>query len=166
MSFYQHEFAGEIARHSMGINKRGELFYTVVYVPTETIEALPLDEHPRLRVEGEIAEMPFEGAINPSKGRHYLMVSKKLMKARALVVGDEVAVRFNVGDQDYVDISAELQQALDDNPTAMALWDNLTAGRKRGFATLVNSAKRSATREARAAKVIGYILDGKNPAGR
>ena len=41
MEFYPYEFSGPITRHSMGTNAKGELFYTVVWLPEELEEALP-----------------------------------------------------------------------------------------------------------------------------
>ncbi|MEM8859356.1 MAG: YdeI/OmpD-associated family protein [Chloroflexota bacterium] len=166
MSFYQHEFTNRIEKHSMGHNSRGELFYTVVFVPNNVTQALPMDQYPRLRIEGELHEQPFEGAMQPAKGKWYLLLSQKFLKEHNLSLGDEVEVRFNIGDQDYVDVPAELEEALAINEKAAALWTNFTPGKKRGFATTVASAKQVATRQKRAQKMIGYILEGKNPGGR
>ena len=150
----------------MGHNSRGELFYTVVFVPEHVAQGLPLKEHPRLRIEGELHEQPFEGAMQPAKGRWYLLLSQKFLKQNNLSLGDEVEVRFNIGDQDFVYVPAELEEALALNEKAGALWAGFTPGKKRGFATTVASAKQASTREKRAAKMIVYILDGKNPGGR
>ena len=166
MSYYQYEFVNRIEKHSMGHNSRGELFYTVVFVPEPVIQQLPMDKYPRLRIEGELHERPFEGAMQPTKGRWYLLLSQKFLKENGLSIGDEVEARFNIGNQDFVDVPTELEEALALNAKAGALWANFTPGKKRGFATTVASAKQASTREKRAAKMIGYILDGKNPGGR
>lgn len=58
----------------MGENKRGELFfYTVVFVPPAVLEALPTSPA-RLRLEGEINDIPFERGLQPSGGRRYLYI--------------------------------------------------------------------------------------------
>ena len=166
MGYYQYDFINRIEKHSVGHNSRGELFYTVVFVPEHVAQALPLKEYPRLRIEGELHEQPFEGAMQPTKGRWYLLLSQKFLKENSLSIGDEVEARFNIGNQDFVDVPTELEEALALNEKAGALWASFTPGKKRGFATTVASAKQVSTREKRAAKMIGYILDGKNPGGR
>lgn len=166
MSYYQHGFIHQIEKHSMGHNSRGELFYTVVFVPDDVVQKLPLKKYPRLRIEGELHEQPFAGAMQPAKGRWYLLLSQRFLKQNSLSLGDEVEVRFNIADQDFVDVPAELNAALAQNEKASELWANFTPGKKRGFATTVASAKQPSTREKRAAKIIGYMLDGKNPGGR
>ena len=167
MGFYDQEFTGRIEQHSMGHNRRGELFYTVVFVPEHVTKTLPMKEFPRLRVEGEVAEIPFEGAMQPAKGKKwYLLLSQKFLKQNDLTFGEEVEVRFNIGDQDFVDVPAELEAALAANEKAAELWRTFTPGKKRGFATTVSSAKQTSTREKRARKMVGYMLEGKNPGGR
>jgi len=51
-------------------------------------------------------------------------------------------------------------------PKAQAIWEQMTPGKKRGFATTVTSAKKAETRHTRSQKMIQYILEGKNPGGR
>ena len=166
MDFYQHNFVAPIEKHSMGFNNRGELFYNVLFVPDALIASLPLKQYPRLRIDGELHDMPFEGALQPARGRWYVLLSQKFMKAHKLALGDEVEVRFNVGDQDYVDVPLALQKALDEHDVAYELWQAMTPGKKRGFAAQVASAKREETRRKRAQKMIEYILEGKNAGGR
>ncbi|MEM7336893.1 MAG: YdeI/OmpD-associated family protein [Chloroflexota bacterium] len=165
-SFYKYEFNGRIQQHSVGINKRGELFYTVIFLPDSVTNQLPLKKYPRLRVEGEMHDLPFQGALQPAKGRWYLLLSQRFLKENHLSLGNEIDVRFNIGDQDHVEMPIELQQALDAHEAAKALWNTFTPGKKRGFATTVSSAKRAETRQTRAEKMIQYILEGKNPGGR
>ncbi len=165
-SYYKYEFNGRIQKHSVGINKRGELYYTVIFLPDELVSILPVKQYPRLRVEGEMHNLPFQGALQPSKGRYYLLLSQRFLKENELSLGDDIEVRFNIGDQDYVEMPTELEQALRQHSEAKALWDSFTPGKKRGFATTVASAKRVETRQARAQKMIQYILERKNPAGR
>ncbi|MFK7802913.1 MAG: YdeI/OmpD-associated family protein [Anaerolineae bacterium] len=166
MSFYQYEFVRPIQKHSMGFNKKGELFYNVLYLPDALINTLPLDQYPRLRIEGEMHEQPFEGAVQPDKEKKYLLISQKFLSQHKLKLGDSVEVRFNIANQDHVNLPAELEQALHDNEKAFKLWSRFTPGKKRGFATSVLSAKQPATREKRARTAINHILNGKNAGGR
>lgn len=166
MSYYQYKFTSIIEQHSMGFNRRGELFYTALFIPDALHRDLPLKKYPRLRIDGEMHNMPIEAALQPAKGRSYLLISQVFMKEQQLSLGDEVEVRFNIGDQNYVNVPDELQQALDANEAAMAKWVSLTAGKKRGYATQVASAKRHSTRIARAQKMIEFMLKDKNAGGR
>lgn len=166
MDFYKFSFVTPLEKHSMGVNSRGELFYNVLFLPDELRGELPLDQYPRLRVDGEMNEMPFEAALQPAKGRWYLLLSQRFMREHNLQLGDSVEVRFNIGDQDYVHMPSELLAALNDNDAANERWQSFTPGKQRGYAAMVSSAKQTKTRQSRALKMIGYILDGKNPGGR
>jgi hypothetical protein len=73
VTYYSHAFEGRIEHHDVGTYR-----YTVVFLPRELALSLPLEEHPRLRVSGEVAEVPFSGAWQPVRGRWYLMLSKPL----------------------------------------------------------------------------------------
>jgi len=150
----------------MGINKKGELFYTVLFLPQSLIDQLPLKKYPRLRIEGEMHGIEFGGAVQPAKGRYYLLISRDFMQKQGLALGDLVDVRFNIADQDHVDVPTELATALANSEAANAIWQTLTPGKKRGYAAHVAAAKQPATRERRAAKMIGFIVEGKNSGGR
>ena len=157
---FEHAFEAEIVRHFMGTNARGELFYTVVFVPPEVLAALPAGGP--IRVEGEIAELPFTGALMPTAGRRYIMVPTALMRERSIAVGDEVEVRFSLADPDAVDVPDELRLALRAEEAVADAWDTLTAGRRRALAHRIASAKRAETRENRTAEIVGALRDGRD----
>ncbi|MEL7460411.1 MAG: YdeI/OmpD-associated family protein [Pseudomonadota bacterium] len=144
----------------------GTFFYKVVWLTPDLAAALPLEEHPRLRVAGEIAGMDFSGACMPSGGRHYLMVPKAIRVKQGLGLGDVITLRFGVDDQDRVDVPPELAEALADDADIAETWAALTPGKQRGFAYRVASAKTVPTRVRRVEEVIGHMLDGKGPGGR
>lgn len=166
MYFYTHRFESLIQEHSMGFNAKGELIYTVLFLPDQLTNDLPLAQNPRLRVEGEMHGIPFEGALQPARGKWYLLISRSFMKEQGLALGDAVEVSFNVGDPNHVKVPVELEEALNANSRALAVWEGLTAGKRRGYASHVSSAKQAATRKRRASKMIQYIVDGKNSGGR
>lgn len=163
MSFFDHGFEGPICLHDVGSDKSQ---YTVVYLPPELATDLPLKEHPRLRVEGEIAELPFNGAWQPSKGLWYLMMPKTIMANADLAVGDTVEVSFSVADQNHVDMPDELSALLKQDKAFAKRWDTLTPGKQRGYAYLVSSAKQSTTRVKRAQKAADLLEQGLAPNGR
>ncbi|MEM6427604.1 MAG: YdeI/OmpD-associated family protein [Deinococcota bacterium] len=154
MSYYDYTFEGEIVNHDVGY------IYTVIFLPEHLIGELPLDKYPRLRIEGEVAEQPFEGAWQPVRGRWYVMLSKDLLKAAEVMLGDIVEMRFRVVDQNTVDIPAELQQVINFRDNISEVWETLTPGKQRGFAHHISSAKTLPTRQKRLHQVIRALEEG------
>jgi hypothetical protein len=152
---YEFEFVARVTKYELG-----RYGLTVIYLPEELEGQLPFEETARVRVRGEIEEVPFSGAWQPGAGRKFLMVSKQMMQARKLNVGDWASVRFNLDDPEKVDVPEELEAALKRNKAAKKVWDGLTAGKKRNFVVLVGSAKGEETRLKRAAKAIEILLSG------
>ena len=66
----------------------------------------------------------------------------------------------SIDDQDHVDIPASLQHALREDDEANALWDKLTAGKKRMFTFHVSSAKTAPTEARRVAEAMEAIGRG------
>ena len=147
MSFYSFWFEGVV--DTLDYEK---YLYSVIYLPAEIAAQLPLAVHPRLRVEGEINDYPFSGAFIPSSQGHHLILGSARLKAMGLKVGMPVE-RFNIADQDGVDVPEELLGALFADRAAQQAWDALTPGKQRGLAHFVGSAKTEATREKRAMEI-------------
>ncbi len=152
---YPFELFTTIKKHNFG-----RVAYTVAYLSAELQKQLPLDKFPRLRIDGEVCGHRFNGALHPSGGKWYVLLPKKFMKKCGLELGGDVLVMFRIADQNAVDVPSELQRALSANATAKEAWDQLTAGKKRGYAYRVSSAKRMETRENRVDEVIDWVVDG------
>jgi len=160
MSFFTHAFEAEIVRHPIGNGAR-IVHYTVVYLPPAMVSQLPFDAHPRLRVTGEIADVPVEGAWQPAgDGRRYLMVPKVVFEDAGVAVGDRVEVRFKVGDQDAVDVPDALGRLLEGDEELAAKWVALTPGARRAFAHRVRSAKTEPTIVKRVGEVAHMVREG------
>lgn len=157
MSYFPYRFEGEIVHHDVGSETYA---YTVVFLPGELAQELPLKAYPRLRISGEIGEHPFEAALTPVRGSWYILLSRKMLRALGSGVGDIVEVCFDIADQDAVDIPKALQEALSANGKMDRLWKAQTAGKQRGLAYRVASAKTLATQNKRITEVFG-ILSGK-----
>ncbi|MEM9066766.1 MAG: YdeI/OmpD-associated family protein [Planctomycetota bacterium] len=151
--YYPFEFEAVIEYHSIG-NYR----YTVVFLDERLHAHLPLIEYPRLRASGEVRDIPFEGAWQPVRGRWYLMLSKLLMRDGEFEIGSVVRVRFRVEDQEAVDLSAELQAMLNENTDLKRAWNALTAGKRRGLAYRVSSAKTVLTNKKRLAEIADVLI--------
>ncbi|MEL7273928.1 MAG: YdeI/OmpD-associated family protein [Pseudomonadota bacterium] len=159
MSYFEHDFEGVIDQH--GVGKSKVITYKVLFMPPRFETALPFKEYPRLRVEGEIADVPVRGAWMPvGDGRRYFIVSPDIKKNTGLDVGDLVEMRFRIDDKDYVDVPLALELAIKGDDTAAQNWDALTAGKKRMFTNHVASAKTAPTEAKRVAEAMQAIRQG------
>ena len=154
-------FEGEIDR--FGVGRSRVIWYTVLFLPPALEGQLPFGNYPRLRVNGEIADLPVEGAWMPTgDGRRYFIVAPSILKGADLKIGSLAKMRFDIADQNAVDIPAELSRALSENHEARRVWTMLTPGRQRGLTHLVHSAKTDTTRARRVQDVIA-TLTGSRP---
>ncbi|MEL6939842.1 MAG: YdeI/OmpD-associated family protein [Cyanobacteria bacterium J06598_1] len=153
MEDFPYIFDSPIVPHSVG-----KYHYAVVFLPSEMNEELPFKQYPRLRIEAEVGNAPFSGAWQPTKGRWYLLLSKKFMKKGGFELGDWVTVCFRIADQDAVNVPEALRLALEQDAHAMAIWEKLSAGKRRGFAYRVSSAKTSPTQVRRASEVLETLI--------
>lgn len=158
MIFYPHAFTGRIERNALGT-----MIYTVVFLPEDLAAELPFEGSPRLRMSGEINDVPISGAWQPSRGRHYLMLSKSALRDAGVGLGDDVEVRFRIEPQDLVEVPDDLMAALAPRPAAMQTWAGMTAGQKRGSCHLVTSARTPNTRRKRVAMVVEALAAGQPP---
>jgi hypothetical protein len=156
---FPYSFEARIAKH--GVGKDRKVWYSVLFLPPEFEARLPFSKFPRLRVIGEIADIPVSGAWMPTgDGSRYFIVSPSVRKTAEVDIGDRVEMRFRIDDQDRIDMPEALQSALESDPPAKALWDAMTAGRRRGFTHLVHGAKSDETRGRRVAEIIATIKFG------
>ncbi|MEL7352054.1 MAG: YdeI/OmpD-associated family protein [Cyanobacteria bacterium P01_A01_bin.116] len=155
MSDFPFVFDSPLVQHDVGTYA-----YTVVFLPAEMTEELPFQDYPRLRIRGEVGGAPFSGAFQPVRGRWYLLLSKQFRRKAKLEVGDWVSVRFQIEDQNAVDVPDELRLALAENKYAMDTWETLSAGKRRGLAYRVATAKTAPTRQRRVASVIEMLVLG------
>jgi hypothetical protein len=106
VSYFPHAFTGPIEHHDLGTYR-----YTVLWLPEDIAAQLPLAEHPRLRISGELNDAPCQGAWQPSRGRWYLMLGKPLLKTTGLSVGCLAELRFRVEPQDELEVPTLLATA-------------------------------------------------------
>ena len=150
---YAFEFSAKLKIHQFGRSN-----YTVAYLPAKVIKSLPLKQHPRLRVDGELNGVRFANALHPANGKWYLLVPRRMQKQCGVTLGDRVFIQFDIADQDAVEVPTELRFALEVNDQAASIWSDLTPGKRRGFAYRVSSAKRRETRANRVEEVINDLM--------
>jgi len=154
-----HAFEAKIER--LGIGRTRVLVYKVLFLPRVVEAELPFDAFPRLRVEGEIADVPVRGAWLPvGDGRRYFIVPPDVKRLTGFDVGSEVEFRFRVDDQDRVDTPPGLLRALAADADARSSWEGLTPGKRRGLAFHVAAAKSRATIDRRVAEVLEALARG------
>lgn len=159
MDVFAFQFEAPIEFHDVGSQRYR---YTVLWLPAELVDALPLAKHPRLRITGEINDHPFDAALSKVRGRWYILLSKTFLKAIEAKPGDTVDVRFAIADQDAVNVPDVLSEALAANEALASLWSALTPGRQRGLAYRVASAK-TATTQAKRVIEVAEFLRGERP---
>jgi len=161
VSYFPFGFTGPVEHHDLGTYR-----YTVMWLPRDMAAQLPLSEHPRLRISGELNDHSLSGAWQPSRGRWYLMLGKPLLKATGLSVGCLAELRFRVEPQGEVDVPALLAQAIARSETAARHWAALTVGKQRALGHHVLSAKTDGTAARRVAQVVLWLEAGESDLGR
>jgi hypothetical protein len=152
VSYFDHAFEARIVPHDVG-----RYCYTVVFLEPAVAAELPFGDQPRLRFSGEIGDVPFAGAWQPLRGRWYAMLSKEVLREGGFAVGDLVEVRFRVEDPDVVEVPDALVRALARDPQARAVFEGLSAGRRRGLSHHVRAAKTEPTERRRVAEVLAAL---------
>jgi hypothetical protein len=156
-SIYPYAFETEVER--FGVGKDRKIWYNVLFLPSDLKLQLPFQKYPRLRVEGEIADVPVANAFIPAgDGRSYVIVSPKVLKDAQIAIGDRVEMRFQIADQDFVDIPEDLKVAVDRDPAVKKAWDSIPSGRKRMAVQHVISAKTAPTRARRMNEALDALL--------
>ncbi len=161
-NFYPYQFEAPICHHDVGSDKYR---YRVVYLPDALKTELPLGEYPRLRINGEVDELPFEAALTPVRGKWYILFSRASLSKIGKNVDDIVSVRFEIADQDAVTVPEALDNALQGDAHMQTLWDNLTAGKKRALAHRVASAKTAPTQAKRIREIYEIMLGKRDMRG-
>ena len=117
------------------------------------------------------ARPPVIGSVNGTEyrsrlavygGHTYLGLTREIREATAIDVGDEIEVVLRRDDQPRrVSVPAELVAALTcAEPDVRAQFDGLAFTHRREYAQWVGGAKRSETRERRAARAVEMLRDG------
>lgn len=158
MSYYEFEYEAPIERLPIG-NGQKILYYQVVILPDDLCRLLPFDIYPKLRIIGEIGDHPVRGAWNPiADGRKYFILSKTFLQQAELQVGDMTEIRFNIDDQNYVEVPDEITNIVTTDLKFAEKWDNLTAGKKRFYCHQIATAKQQSTRDKRVSHLINELL--------
>ena len=131
----------------------GKATYTILRLPEAAVAALGATK----RVEGEIAEHWVNLALSraPVVEGVFLWAGASLLDRMGIVPGEPVEVRLRPAPDDQVDTPEDVAAAL--RAAGMtAVWEGLTAGKRRGMLYQIGSAKTAPTR----AKRIDAMIEG------
>jgi antitoxin component of MazEF toxin-antitoxin module len=151
--------------------------YTCVYFPNAVLARLPLDEHPRLRINATIEGCACKGALMPDRagsrqtkhllaGGHiegdrvwYFQIPKTILKEVGKQIGDTVEVRFEIANQDEVDVHPAVEAMLARDGEVRRQWEALTAGKKRSLMHPISNARTDVTLEKRLLTFADQLAD-------
>jgi len=155
--FFPYIFEAPIEK--FGVGRKKILWYNVLILPDDFRAELPFEDYPRLRVEGEIADVPIANAFIPTgDGRYYVIVAPNVLRDGAVRLGDMVEMRFRIANQDHVEMPPALESAIHATGEAKIKWRALTAGKKRVLAQHVATAKTSPTKARRVDEAVEALM--------
>jgi hypothetical protein len=101
-------------------------------------------------------------AFLPKKdGGHYICIGSKVCKKLKLSIGQDVNLIFSEDNSTYqFEMPEELQEVLDQDPDADAIFQSLTDGNKRGIIYLVTLVKSTEKRIERALHIAAKLHQG------
>ena len=150
MDFFPHMFEGKIVQHHIGSDVYK---YTVVWLPDKLAAGIADTGPKRPRIVGELDAMPISGALHPSQGRYYILLSKAKLKKLGKQIGDALQVAFRLDSNDRVELPAALSDIIAADDEFRELWLAQTPGKQRSFSHMVSTAKTEPTRQKRLDKV-------------
>jgi len=165
MGFYQYSSTAPLEKYIIapksGVGR--SLTYRVVFLERQLEAQLTFGKGNRLRIEGEIEDVPVNLAWQSAPGRgHYLMVSPVLVRQLKLKLGDVVTVRFNPVPEDAVVLPEVLADALRVSSKRRKLWEVLTPGRQRGLSSFVTAVRSPKAQASRVETVFEELATGVN----
>ena len=131
------------------------MVYHVVHLPEEIEREIAYGPGSRARARGFVGDVELDPALMPRPGRtHYFLFSKSVLKTIGAREGSLVPVEFELRDPDEVTVPEDVEEALEADPLAAAIWDRLPAGTRRTLLVPVTRTKFGATRTEKIAALI------------
>ena len=118
----------------------------------------------RIKIKATIDGEPYRGTlVRMGTPHHMLIVHKEIREKIGKSFGDEVTVELEEDlDPPQVAVPADLQQALQAEPTAQAFFNRLSYSHQREYVRWINEAKRDQTRLVRIQRTIEMLIQGKS----
>ena len=134
-----------------------------IVVPAEVLDALGSKATKRVVVTigGHALRL---GLLLQEGGGRYLMLNKDMCRALGIALGQELAVEIAPDpNPNYVDLPAELAEALSAWPEAETAFNNYSGSHRRAMAYRVAEAKQPETRARRAVQLVERLARGQHP---
>lgn len=133
----------------------GRATYTILPLPDAVTQALGRTR----RVEGEIADHPVNLALSraPVVEGVFLWTGQTLLDRIGIQPGEPVEVRLRPAADDRVDLDPDIEAALRTGG-ALAQWEALTPGKRRGLLYQISTAKTEPTRAKRIRNLVETLL--------
>ncbi|HWL36979.1 MAG TPA: YdeI/OmpD-associated family protein [Frankiaceae bacterium] len=129
---------------------------TGIEVPAEVVEGLGSGKRPAVNVT--VNGHTYRSTIASMGGRYLLPLSAENRSAAGAQAGDEVDVEVELDTAPRtVDVPADLQAALDADPTARERFDRLAYSHRLRHVLAINEAKAPETRQRRITKAIEML---------
>ncbi|QJD84537.1 YdeI/OmpD-associated family protein [Cohnella herbarum] len=116
-----------------------------------------------VKVRGELNGIDYRGSLMPDgTGKHYMVVNKALRDAANATAGTVVHVVMELDtDARTVDVPDDFLSVLEGNAEAFAFFNDLAYSYQKEYVSWIESAKKPETRQARIAKSIVLLAEGK-----
>ncbi|MHB8241629.1 MAG: YdeI/OmpD-associated family protein [Solirubrobacteraceae bacterium] len=116
----------------------------------------------RFPVRATVNGYTWRTSVARMRGEFLVGLSREVREAAGVEAGDTVEVELVLDAAPReVDVPAQLAEALEANPAALAAFDALAYTHRKEYARWVDEAKREDTRERRIAKAIEMLLEGR-----
>ncbi len=116
----------------------------------------------RVPVRGTLNGAPFRGSLFKMRGRHFMVVNRRLREAAAVSGGETVPVTLERDTEPrVVTPPADFARALASNEGARAAWDTLSYTHRREHVEHIEEAKRPETRRRRIEKSVALLAAGR-----
>jgi hypothetical protein len=142
-----------------GTEKNGSA--TLLTLPKSASSTLP--SRTKTMVEGVINYLPFRAGLEPTgNGSQLFKVSSALRTSVGASAVDKVAVEITrTGDEPETRVPVDLRNALAAEPSARALWAELTPNARREWVLFITTAKLPETRRRRIERACDSLASGK-----
>jgi uncharacterized protein YdeI (YjbR/CyaY-like superfamily) len=102
-----------------------------------------------------------------SDGNHWVTINREMRVEMDLVGDEDVEVEFTLADgPPQLEVPADLRKALDANPPAGAVFDQMSHNHRKEYLRWIREAKRTETRSRRIATTVEEILATEGKSGR
>lgn len=117
----------------------------------------------RTTVEGTINDQPLHATLEPDgKLSHWLKIDKELLETSGVKKGDTATFEISaIVKEPEPKVPEDFQQALNSNPDAMQIWEDITTIARLDWIHWIESAKQTKTRNSRIESGCEMLASGK-----